>query len=231
MSSMERQFIEEHSVIERYLQGKLAPDEQAAFEEAYLEDPALLEQLELAERFREGIIALDQSNDLPHPRGTSWRSAFTSPQYAAAASIALAVSLVVSGTLYRQNLALRDGTNMFSGAPSTRLEPLITVRGTSVNTITAPSQNEQIVLLVDPGFGDYDTYRVRVSRVTPAETVLELDQLQSGYEDYLAVAIPADLLSPGDFEVVVEGMRTDGGDTVFEESNRVALTVVAAAPP
>ena len=56
---MDRQHIRDTDVIERYLQGTLSAAEEQAFEEAYLADPQLLEELEVAERLRAGFKDLD----------------------------------------------------------------------------------------------------------------------------------------------------------------------------
>ena len=50
---MDRQYIRDHAVIERYLSGALTAEEERAFEEAYLGDQELLDQLQAAERLRE----------------------------------------------------------------------------------------------------------------------------------------------------------------------------------
>jgi len=229
---MERQYIEEHSVIERYLQGKLAPDEQAAFEEAYLADPDLLEQVELAERLKEGLEALDAAKELSQQKRGGLMRKFASPQYAAAASILLLISIAFSAGLYRENVALRSGVSFGGGTPVTRLEPLITVRGTSANTIAVPAENVQIVLLVDPGLGNYDSFRARVTRIDPPELVAERTDLEPGYEDYLAVAVPGRLLTPGEYEVVIEGRVPNGtGQDSFEETMRVPVTIEEAPAP
>lgn len=49
------QEVEASGMIERYLQGRLDPEEMDRFESHYLESPELLEQLELAEALQEGL--------------------------------------------------------------------------------------------------------------------------------------------------------------------------------
>ena len=119
MTSMDRQFIETHAVIERYLQGKLPPDEQEAFEEAYLGDPELLEELELAEKLKQGLADLNAKNAIADPRSRPWTS-----YYAMAASVLLAVSVAFSVSLYRDNLSLQNSANLVAGASITRVRRL-----------------------------------------------------------------------------------------------------------
>jgi hypothetical protein len=223
MGYMDRQYIEEHGVIERYLHGKLTHDEQQAFEEAYLADPELLEQLELAERLQQGLIDVARTGRQGGPQPKAWLASFASPPFAAAASIVLVVSLVFSGMLYRENSALRNLANSSPGM--TRLQPLIAVRGSTSNTISTPADGELIVLLVDPGAGNFDAFRARISRMDPPELVAEFDGLEPGYEDNLALAVPGSRLGPGDYEVLVEGTSESG---TYRETNRVRLTVVGS---
>src|SRR5262245_15181334 len=118
---MDRQHIRDNEVIERYLSGALTADEEQAFEEAYLGDPELLNQVETAERLRDGIKKLDAAGRLERMRPPArWRQWLASPQYAAAASVLLAVSLGFSAMLFRENTILRqDGLAQVSA--STRL--------------------------------------------------------------------------------------------------------------
>ena len=220
MSSMDRQYIEAHAVIERYLQGKLRPEEQQAFEEAYLGDPELLEEVELAEKLQQGMADLDERGAIPGSRPRPLTSYF-----AVAASVLLAVSVGFSVSLYRENLSLQNSANLVAGASLTRL-PLIAVRGSAggVNILAAPSEDDLVVLLADSGFESYTDFRVTVIRQDPppAVTIWERTGLEPGYDDQLAIGISGGLLTIGEYEVLVEG-RTAGG--VFAEVGRLPLTV------
>ena len=161
---MDRQYIRDHAVIERYLSGALTADEEQDFEETYLGDPELLDQLQTAERLRDGIKELDAAKPLerqrPRPR---WQQTFASARYAAAASVLLAVSLGFSTVLYRENRDLRDGA--LSPTPMmTRFVALDSVRGGNARTIREPEDDEWIVLLLDAGPTEYDIYRAVLTR-------------------------------------------------------------------
>src|SRR5688572_28028059 len=100
---MDRQYIRDHGVIERYLSGALTAAEEQAFEEAYLGDRELLDEVQAAERLREGIKELDGVARLERLRAPArWRQWLASPQYAAAASVLFAVPLGFSAILYRE---------------------------------------------------------------------------------------------------------------------------------
>ena len=228
---MDRRQIRDEQVIERYLSGTLTAAEEQAFEEAYLADPQLLEELELAERLRAGLkessaadapAAVDGA--APRPR---WRELVASPRYGLAASLVAAAALVSTSVLLVQNQGLR------SGAPSaaqahTRLLQLVSVRGAdNPNEIAAPARGEWTVLLLDPGFGDYDVYGATLVRRDGAE-VLRLDGLTPTYEGQLALGMPGDLLAPGTYEIRLSGGKRDWpAARQLDELSRTPLTVTA----
>lgn len=86
-----------------------------------------------------------------------------SPQYAAAASALLAVTLAFSTILYRENRTLRQ-QDFSARSAVTRLIPLAAVRGGEAGVTEQPAANEWIVLLVDAGPTVYDAYRSVLTR-------------------------------------------------------------------
>ena len=52
---MDRKYIEKHNVIERYVLNKLTPTERDEFEQFFLDDPQMLDEVESAKRFLEGL--------------------------------------------------------------------------------------------------------------------------------------------------------------------------------
>jgi hypothetical protein len=220
---MDRNYIQDHQIVDRYLQDALSEQEKADFEEFFLSDQETLAELELAEKLQQGLRDLDESGDLP-PLEKSGRVGriFASPQYALAATLMLALSIGFSGLQYRQ--AQRPAVY-----DNTRIVPVLATRGADAGlpaiVITMGKTTELIVLLIDPGFEVYADYRAIVSRemADQSKIVLELANLQPGYEEMLAVGMPGTLLMPGDYEVSLEA-RSDGAE--FMEINRVAFRVV-----
>ena len=207
---MDRQYIREHQVIERYLKGELTAEEEAEFEEAYVGDPDLLDEIELVERLQDGLKKLKASGGVAPRRGALLR-AFVTPQYAAAASMLLVVSLVASGTLYFENLALKRGQNLVANGAITRIVPLVGVRGGSEIVVEAPDASELAVLLVDPGFTRHDRYRAVVARRSGGASteIWAVDGLAADYEEQLAITMPGRLLTPGDYEIAIAGRMKD----------------------
>lgn len=222
---MDRQYIRDNQVIERYLSGALTADEEQAFEEAYLGDPELLDDLQAAERLREGIKELDHAGRLerlrPPGRGRPW---FASPQYAAAASVLFAVSLGFSAMLYRENITLRQD-DLLLGSATTRLVGLEAVRGGNALELSAPAPDELTVLQLDAGVVAYDTYRGVLTR-GPDTIWSRADLVMRSDGTILIGPVPPRALLPGNYEARLEGRMNDWSAERFEEVTRTDLTVI-----
>ncbi|HEX5047340.1 MAG TPA: hypothetical protein VFX89_09490 [Gammaproteobacteria bacterium] len=226
---MDRQHIRDAQVVERYLSGTLTAAEEQAFEEAYLADPRLLEELEVAERLRAGLkdssaAGVAASPATPRAR---WRELVSSPRYGLAASLVAVAALASSTVLLVQNQSLRAGAPL-AAQTHTRLLQLVSVRGAdNPNEIAAPAPGEWTVLLVDPGFGDYDVFTAVLVRAGGAE-LLRLDGLTPTYEGQLALGMPGGLLVPGRYEIRLSGGNRDWPATQkLDELGRTPLTVTA----
>ena len=130
---MNKKYTEESRLIERYLADELSEKEREAFEERMLYSPALLDELEAAERLQQGlqdVTALEMAN-IPVGRSSGrTRSVvvtlFQSPQYAMAASVLLLISLSVSSFLLQQSPPI---TSVDGGMPvQTEIISLVSVR-------------------------------------------------------------------------------------------------------
>ena len=221
--------IEKGLLVERYLRGELSAEDETAFEEVLVASPELLDQLEAAERLQGGLRDLSavEGASVSVYRDGSVAALFASPRFAMAASFLMAVSVLFAATMYRQNQSLESALASNAAAP-TLVQALYTVRSAPgddpVNVVT-PTPGSQVVLLVDPGFEPYETYRgtlLRLSDGADAEAIHQFEGLQPGYEDMLALGLPARLLAPGRYEVRVEGVAEDSaGAPLYEPVTRV----------
>jgi hypothetical protein len=210
---MDRQYIRDNQVIERYLSGALTADEEQAFEETYLGDAEILDQIEAAERLRDGIKELGNAGDLersrPRPR-PRWQRFFASPQYAAAASLLLVVSLGLSTTWYREIRNLRESSFTETSA-ITRAVALDAVRGGDGSSIVAPEPDEFTVLLLDTGVVAYDTYRAVLTRRDGdrSEEIFNRADLVPQLGGTILIGVPGRALRPGTYEARLEGRMAD----------------------
>ncbi len=208
---MDRQETDNHQLVERYLQGRLTPDEERLFEEAYLADADLLDELLVAEKLRQGLRRHGAVPAAPARRRPFWQSIPSSARYAAAASVLLAVAVLATGTLYLENRGLREQLVHSPQPAVTRLHPLVTVRGDGFNELAQPGAEEWTVLLVDAGFSDYDEYIATLVRLhaDTREAVREFQDLAFTDDDRLAVGMPGSVLRPGDYELLIGGRMRD----------------------
>lgn len=213
---MRKDYIEVHQIAERYLQGKLSESEEAEFEERFLGNPELLDELELAEKLQQGLqdVAIVETLHKKARPGSRSTTFFRTPQYAAAATVFLFVSMAVSTVLYQRVERLSE-TGQVMSFDSTRVIPVLTTRGAPSNepiTRFSPEKGEEIVLLVDPGPDRYPRYRMTVYRQDAAdaeEPVWQRDSIVAGYQDMVALSIPGTRLEVGDYLIRVEGWNEE----------------------
>jgi len=207
-----------HLVTDRYLQGNLTEGEKIEFEERLVWDQELIDELDLAERLRDGLretLADDRYTVRPGPVSLVARlsDALAVPRYAAAASFLLAVTLS-SGVLMSPMMTDRNGYE-FQAMP-TEIIPLLVVRGSNVPQVIY-SEDTTTVLLID-AIGTYASYRVTIRKDEPGiAPIWAQDRMLPTYLESLAVSMPGDLLTPGRYLLAVEGMQvSETGEQSFE---------------
>lgn len=201
---MDSNYIKMHLVVDRYLQGLLREDERSEFEERLIWDEQLMDELDLAERLREG---LRESARQP-AAGTASSGMFDRfssllhvPQYAAAASFVLAVTITSS-------LLLSVESTRDIGTGQTDIIPLISTRGENVQTIQINPQGWAVLLIDDPG--SHDAYRITISAENAGyEPIWTSDGLTATYPEALAVALPGRLLDAGNYVATLESSVDD----------------------
>ena len=208
---MDRNYIEQHLLVDRYLKNSLDQTELDTFEERLVWDSELVAEVELAERLRDGLReAATRRDHAAAPAGQGLIAVisdfFAVPQYAAAASFLLAVTLTI-GVLTSPMVNL-GGTGTDS-ILETDIVPLVVTRSASVQTIEV-DQDAWTVLLVDV-IGNYPTYR---ATVRPAESgarpIWVQDDITPTYPDSLAIGMPGTVLVPGRYTITIEGSDSTG---------------------
>jgi putative zinc finger protein len=105
---MDHPTIDTDNIAERYVTGRLSPEEAARFEEHYLDCPSCCTRVEAAERLQRGFRRLAEEAAVRAPgdsRSTSWSR---SPRLALAAAALLAVALVPAWLEHQQSQRLRS---------------------------------------------------------------------------------------------------------------------------
>jgi Putative zinc-finger len=102
---MDHQSIDSGNLAERYVTGRLLPDEAAQFEEHYLDCPSCCARVEAAERLQRGLRRLAEEAAAGAP-SAGWSR---SPRLALAAAALLAIGLVPAWIELREVQRLRSG--------------------------------------------------------------------------------------------------------------------------
>jgi Putative zinc-finger len=102
---MDHQSIDAGNVAERYVTGRLPPEEAALFEEHYLDCPACCARVEAAERLQRGLRRLAEEAAVRAPGSPRWSR---SPRLALAAAALLAVALLPAWIELREVQRLRS---------------------------------------------------------------------------------------------------------------------------
>lgn len=224
---MDRNYIDLHLVVDRYLGGSLADDEKTAFEERLVWDQELIDELDLADRLKNGLreaVAEDKFVGTRVDVGILRRLAglLAVPQYAAAASFLLAVTLTTAVLMNPVNPV--DDFRLDRATP-TQIVPLFTVRSLDVQKIVV-DEKALTVLLVDAP-GNYASYRASVRKDEPdSESFWVQDGLLPTYPESLAISMPGTTLSPGSYVLHLEGAR-EAGAAVYEHIHELRFETVA----
>jgi len=104
---MDHQTIDAGNIAERYVTGRLSPEDAASFEEHYLDCPSCIARVEAAERLQRGLrrLAEDAAVRAPATSRSTWSR---SPRLALAAAALIAVALVPAWIERREVRNLRS---------------------------------------------------------------------------------------------------------------------------
>ncbi len=237
---MDHQSIDAGNIAERYVTGRLAPEEAAAFEEHYLDCPSCCARVEAAERLQRGLRRLAEQAAVRAP-GVSRRS--RSPQLALAAAALLAVALVPVWMEQREVQRLRSDlvrTKAEQGSEERLKGELQQTRSdlealrSEIAADRQPQANLPVVPLTPvrggegpartlklpekPGWvalwvepGDADFPAYRATlRKNEGAVVLQASGLRLNDLGALLVTLHSTSLSPGSYRLEVDGLPANG---------------------
>lgn len=116
----DRKFIEEHQLLERYLEGKLPLKGARDLEHWCRENPEYLNELKLAERAQSSLKLLDACGrppDLSEPRTPWWRSVYLLIGLAVATCLSLTAFWVLIGKYYMLQNRLEEARTVQTQGP------------------------------------------------------------------------------------------------------------------
>ncbi len=217
---MDRQFIAQNNIVERYLSGRLPRKGAQDFESFCRDHPELLEELRLAEHLHAALRLLEAGGQAPPWEEKPRRWWEKLPVLIAASGVCLvllAVSVINGGRLSVQEHR--------SAALKQQLEtqPLDPVESTRVIRIlpsrTAPSQQsvatiggaaaELADLKINMSWSRYAAFTVTIDRVDQGRVAV-LHNLQRDSNGDVRIDLNSSALGPGDYQLTLDGMTWSG---------------------
>lgn len=160
---MDRQYIDAHQIVDRYVMNKLSDDERSEFEAVFLDDPGLQDEIEMA-RAMHAELRLSQTRLQNGSRRTKGLlTILASPAFGGAAAGICIVSLLFSAIMYaRLDSHERGGTPEIVGVTEIWIEQTRSGGQTLETSLTAGP----LLLHIDVGPQPADTYQVRITPAT-----------------------------------------------------------------
>ena len=220
--SMDRRYIDENQIVDRYLMNQLSGEETETFEQFYLEDPEFVREIENRKRFIRGLREADRTGLLQlgdNETSSLWRwLPVMRPPFPAVAAVSAAILLMVTVLQYNQIARLQSVNaehvsqigQLMAPQVNTLLVPLGLTRGVATGArpvirVHLSPEVEQVILSLNIEMLNFDNYRLSLNREGAG-------QLWSGDSDSAppAVVLPAGLLIPGDYYLQIYAARSGG---------------------
>jgi hypothetical protein len=217
---MDRQFIAQNQIVERYLAGRLPAKGMLDFEQFCRRHPELLDELGL-DRQLQAALRLLEAGGRPMPWEEKPRRWWEQPQ-ALAGAVALCASLGLFGLISAARLSaashhLHALQQQLSGQPldpveSTRTILLIPSRSSagSGGVVTIGGGAAELAdLKIDMTWARYTAYQMTIDRVDQGRVAVLHNLLRDSNGD-LRIALNSSALGPGDYRMSIDGLTWSG---------------------
>jgi hypothetical protein len=206
---IDRQYIDDHHVVPRYLADQLAAEEREAFEAYYLAHPEILKDMEAVARLKTGLHDLQRRGELPallKSRKRIWRLALA----ASVAALVIAASVILVRPPAKRPLIASVPTALLDEAgrplPVFTRRYVMRMRGGGFDAqLQIPRSREAIELRILPEQSSEPAqYTLQISRIDemqPPRPIGDLGHLRVGEDGYIAVYLDSAQLSPGIYEL------------------------------
>jgi len=212
---MDRQYIDDHHVVARYLADQLPEPEREAFEAYYLEHPDMVREIEATARFKVGLAQLRDSGQLAALlKPTPWYARRLFLAVAAAAIVIIGMVFYVrtaTPPLMAADVAALAGPSSIASS-----HVVLRRRGSVFDAeVTLPGAGEAIELRVLPEFAATDArYRISLARIIDdqREQISAVDHLPAGDDGMVTIYLNARRVAPGDYELTIASDQVTAAD-------------------
>jgi len=218
---MDRDFIAQHQIIERYLGGRLPVKGAQDFEHFCREHPELLDEISLSEHINAALKLLETGGHAPpwEERPKQWWERL--PIWVGTAAVLCAllatITLVDTGKLRTQGRALAGLQQRLATQP---LDPPTSTRSiTLIPSRTAPSRRSLATigggeaqladLKIDVSWSKFSSFRVTIDRIDQGRVAILHNVLRDSNGE-LHLELNSSALGPGDYQLTLDGLTWSG---------------------
>lgn len=205
---IDRATLLERQLPERYVAGQLSPEETAEFEEYLLENPDVIDQVEIARQFRLGLRTLSQEGKL----AAVVRSRELPRRWLLAAGVAaIALMVGLASWFLRTGPAVLsasiDGLGAANSRPIAGEFMLARTRGSTALEIPVAEEPEAVLLRLEAPQGPSDA-GFRIELLNDEREIASVADVRAGADGLLSIYLNTAGLEPGDYLVSVSGGKT-----------------------
>ena len=199
---MDRTYIDRYLVVDRYVAGDLSERELGDFEERLVWDQGLVDEVDLAEKLRQGLQVAGRDAS---PAPTQRRQWLFQLPLAAAASFALGIMAT--------SIFFSDTSHLGEGVVTSVVELDVLRGGAQQQIAVTPGTFVVLMVSVDAG---YPSYAAVIRKQGAPAQVWAQDGLQRGYARSLSIGVPSSVLQPGHYVLSVSGRSHESDETIRE---------------
>jgi hypothetical protein len=216
----DRNFIEEHRLLERYLTGKLPLRGARDLEAWCRSNPQYLEELELAQRTQMSLKLLEasgRSQDLSEPSIPWWKSIYVQIGVGVIAFVSMFAFWVLLGKYMLARNALDDARTLAKQGPMAAPQSILTMR---VEPDRAPGINHARVtvnhavpsmldLRMNLGYTKLTLFKLTMEKKEQGRALV-IDNLGKDSNAELKVSFNTTSLTPGHYDLRLDGLPFRG---------------------
>lgn len=208
MNNMDKQYIEQHGIVGKYLQGQLTGEESTAFEEYLMDNPHMVEQLELDQLMTQAMPAA--FSQLQQDKQTKPRSFWWWLQNPLSASFATMVVCVLCFPLVSHLFMARDDDpSVIANPPQVYLAP---VRGeleqVQMPVILIGNNDRLFELTIQPSDYSATQYEIEIKTIDSDNVTLVAQPFEVMPSGDIKLLLPAKFYLEGKYQLTAKPINS-----------------------